>query len=103
LAVSLPIERISLREYRLADFLDMAMIRATATAEHVQIRELVAQLSVLSTELVGISDIELSGFVEFFMAFRRRVRSQAADSCRPTPRRDPNTLAKWLGCAQLII
>ena len=79
----LPIEDISLRENRLADFLDMAMVRATATAEHVQIHELVAQLSVLSTELVGISDIELSGFVEFFMAFRRGVRSQAADSCRP--------------------
>src|SRR6188474_764226 len=65
---------------RRADRLDVALVGAAAPADDVEAREQRPELAVAGGEVVRIPLVELVGFVELGVAFRRGVGPQAADA-----------------------
>src|SRR5215217_6530194 len=69
----------------------MAVIGAAASPEHSELRHALAQTSIAAGKIVGIAWIELGGFIEFGMAFCRRIGPQPANASSPfiALRQDP--------------
>ena len=61
----------------------MTVIGAAASPEHGELRHALAQTSIAAGKIVGIAWIELCGFIEFRMAFRRRIGPQPANAPGP--------------------
>ena len=68
---------------RKTDALEVPVIRAAAAAEHIDLRVLAQQITVLATKLDRIAGVEVRRIVQLLVAAPRRISADAANPCRP--------------------
>ena len=72
-----------------------------AAAQHVDLRRVLHEATILIAEFVGVAVIEIGGVVQLRVASTEGVGAQSADALPPTRVRVHRLL--WVGWAQLIM
>src|SRR5918999_1515962 len=99
-----PYSRPLLRQARVADRRDVPVVRAAATSEHRQPRELLPQLGVARGEVGGIPRVELLRLVELRVAECRGVRAEPRDPLPPfAVSLEHGVEVRWVGAVDHVV